>query len=359
MLSPAAVIFWTTGHATAPFPPTASERYTTRPMSFLIGTDEAGYGPNLGPLVVSASVWRMDCGDEGDGDLYRRLGRVVSTSPDDEENGRVAIADSKRLYKPGQGLAQLERGLLAALEALGRRPQRWREAWQALAPDALPALDAEPWNSRYCEPLPIDAAEDGVRKAAGRLAEEMHARQVALLDMQCTAVFAGPFNRLIERHGNKSTALSLTTLGLLRRLIERISQQMDAPNDEPIHVVCDKHGGRDRYRDLLQHVFPDPLVIVVAEGRQQSRYRWQADGRTIEISFRVGGEAYLPAALASMASKYLRELAMRALNDFWCTRVAGLRPTAGYPVDARRFKKEIALVQAELGIADAQLWRCR
>ena len=29
-------------------------------MTLLIGTDEAGYGPNLGPLVVAATAWRID-----------------------------------------------------------------------------------------------------------------------------------------------------------------------------------------------------------------------------------------------------------------------------------------------------------
>ena len=29
-------------------------------MPYLIGTDEAGYAPNLGPLVVSASAWWVD-----------------------------------------------------------------------------------------------------------------------------------------------------------------------------------------------------------------------------------------------------------------------------------------------------------
>ena len=26
-------------------------------MPYLVGTDEAGYAPNLGPLVISATVW--------------------------------------------------------------------------------------------------------------------------------------------------------------------------------------------------------------------------------------------------------------------------------------------------------------
>ena len=31
-------------------------------MLHVIGTDEAGFGPNLGPLVVSATVWQMPGG---------------------------------------------------------------------------------------------------------------------------------------------------------------------------------------------------------------------------------------------------------------------------------------------------------
>ncbi len=28
-------------------------------MGFVIGMDEAGYGPNLGPLVLTATVWEV------------------------------------------------------------------------------------------------------------------------------------------------------------------------------------------------------------------------------------------------------------------------------------------------------------
>ena len=46
-------------------------------MPYLIGTDEAGYGPNYGPLCVSATVWEVadgvDCGG-----LYKLLRKVVA-----------------------------------------------------------------------------------------------------------------------------------------------------------------------------------------------------------------------------------------------------------------------------------------
>ena len=60
-----------------------------------------------------------------------------------------------------------------------------------------------------------------------------------------------------------------------------------------------------------------------------------------------------------MVSKYVRELAMAAFNRFWCQRLEGLRPTAGYPIDSHRFRGEIAALQKELGIADDVLWRER
>ena len=70
-------------------------------------------------------------------------------------------------------------------------------------------------------------------------------------------------------------------------------------------------------------------------------------------------ERFAPAALASMAAKYLRELSMHAFNAFWCGHVADLKPTAGYPVDARRFKAAISNTQRKLGIADEVLWRVK
>ena len=43
-----------------------------------------------------------------------------------------------------------------------------------------------------------------------------------------------------------------------------------------------------------------------------------------------------------MTAKYIRELYMEAFNAYWLGRMEGLRPTAGYAKDARRFLQDIA-----------------
>jgi hypothetical protein len=58
-----------------------------------------------------------------------------------------------------------------------------------------------------------------------------------------------------------------------------------------------------------------------------------------------------------MVSKYLRELAMKAFNEFWITRCDGLRPTAGYSVDAQRWIAEVEAARKLSGIEHEQLWR--
>ena len=172
------------------------------------------------------------------------------------------------------------------------------------------------------------------------------------MDLRSRAVFPRQFNELIRRHGSKGAALSHLTLELISRVMETLVEA-------PISIICDKHGGRNRYARLLGEHFPDRLIEIYGEGRQRSVYRFGPAQRRVEFCFQTKAERHLPAALASMASKYLRELAMRALNAFWCGRSPGLRPTAGYPQDAKRFRADIAPALAELQIDDRVLWRVK
>ncbi len=321
-------------------------------MPYLIGADEAGYGPDLGPLVVSASLFWVD-DLAGGADLYRRLRRVVCKAPArGGKTGRVAIADSKVLYSPALGLRVLERGVLAALGAIDHCPADWLDVWQLLDPDALERLPEMPWHVDYDLRLPVAADAEDLVGLVPRLVRGMAAAGVRLVALASRAVFPDEFNRANDRWGKKSETLSKVTLALVADALARC-------DGEPALVVCDKHGARNAYGRLLQEQFPEPLIEVRGQSNAQSVYRWGPSDARIEVRFCAGGEAFLPTALASMTSKYLRELSMRAFNEFWCGRVANLAPTAGYPTDARRFRTAVREAQLALGVADQIMWRSR
>jgi hypothetical protein len=334
-------------------------------MRYLVGTDEAGYAPNLGPLVISATVWEVP--DEvGADDLYGRLDEVVAQTVAQSRDGRscpqtrVVMADSKLIYSPGKGLRLLEAGLLSAVGLLGHRPRTWREVWRAIAPEALDQMPAIPWHAEYDRPAPSACDAEAVARSVEVLAAGMDRAGVRLLAVRSRAIFEGEFNELCDRHGSKGAALSHETLALAARAIAALPGRGDPPacqGPTAVSMVCDKHGGRNRYRGLLERHFPDDFIEVRGEGPRQSTYRFGPAGRRVDVTFRVGAETCLPAALSSMASKYLRELSMLALNDFWGQRVPQLRPTAGYPMDAKRFRAEIAEAVRALEIPERLLWR--
>jgi hypothetical protein len=120
-------------------------------------------------------------------------------------------------------------------------------------------------------------------------------------------------------------------------------------------VWCDRHGGRRRYAPLVSRAFAAPLVQVIDETPERSAYRIP-DARC-RIEFSVRGESRLPVALASMTAKYVRELSMAAFNDCWGGRMAGLEPTAGYPVDAVRWRRDAEAAVRAAGLDWDDLWR--
>jgi len=323
-------------------------------MPFLIGTDEAGYGPNLGPLVVSATVWRVD--SMRNKDLFHRLkGTVRSTTEEAEENAsQVVIGDSKDLYKPGKGLAGLEQGVLTCLAAVKKKPRTWRTMFKALAKDDCGCLSELPWYKDFNDKLPVELPKKEVTSRAENLLSACEKAKCEPTRIASRVVFPHRFNDMCETYGNKASALSQTTLQLVREVLS------DLPEDEQVYVLCDKHGGRNKYGPLLNDIFPDTLAMVRHEGREESVYHLGSGKRRRELVFRAKGDAgFLPTALASMVSKYLRELAMRAFNAYWTDQVADLKPTAGYPGDAKRFKDQIEPMQKKLGIEDRVLWRSR
>jgi hypothetical protein len=237
-------------------------------VNYLIGTDEAGYGPNLGPLVISATVWQLPEGVRP-ADLYRLLRSAIVAAPAEAagRKGCVVVADSKALYPSGKGLYHLERGLLAALAVLGHRPATCRQFWDAVAPEAAGCLRGIPWYADFDGPIPVDAVAAEIEPLAAALSAGLAEAGAGLVALCSRAVFEPEFNRRLEAHGSKGALLSHATLDL----VAEVCRPLEARS---IRVICDKHGGRNAYHRLLADHFPGSLIEIHGEGAACSRYRF-------------------------------------------------------------------------------------
>ena len=317
-------------------------------MPLLIGTDEAGYGPNLGPLLIGLSAWQVPA-EITERNLLESLGKWVTNELPLRDDERIPIADSKLLYQPARGMGLLEAAVSAVGRNLGWRPQTWGEVGKLFTgniPDQI-------WDRDFDFPLPAFAAEDEIVAWQAMFAAGLRNQGISLDTWRAKMVQPREFNERVEQLGSKGTLLSETTLGLIAETIT------DLKPTDGVCVTCDKHGGRDRYAAVLTHVFPECRLEIIRESRAESVYRMQWNETPIKIGFRSKGERSLPTALASMAAKYLRELAMHAFNAYWQREVPGVPATTGYPGDAKRFWNTIRARQQALKIPDAVLWRAK
>ena len=322
-------------------------------MPYLIGTDEAGYGPRLGPLLISISVWHVQR-PPSEVDLYDALSARISSARVREDD-KLIINDSKKLYHSGGSLRLLERSVLTCLGGMAapnRWPTTWRGLWETLTGTLPEALDTLPWYVGYDEDLPIDATADEIERLRSPLIALWQEKQCTLVRFGTTAIFPEQLNRAIDELDSKAEVLTRATTALIADTLKTLPA--DAAS-----IVCDKHGGRNYYLPAIQRQFPETLVRVVKESQPESRYRFALDQQPIDICFRKGGESFLPAALASLGSKLLRELAMRAWNRFWIAEFPGLKPTAGYPADAVRFRQTVEPRCEETGLPLHSWWRMR
>ncbi len=408
-------------------------------MALLIGMDEAGLGPNLGPFVVAATVWEVPSPASGF-EFWAAFDSVLTPSPSSCDP-RLHVADSKQVFQPGRGIGALERGVRSALQLcdvravtfrdlcavlsgpeahacplaprlggerarvrgadartardfdnglggnsirlsndapchiespphprpLPARPGRGDKAWTSRSvrgerslfdhdelaaaraglsePLHRDAADAPPWYRAESLALPVESSDDSLVEPWRLACERLGVRLIAI---RADVVEPSRFNRLVRQHDNKAAATSRVALNLLRGIWH--------PDDETeALVVADKHGGRNRYEPLLSEAFNGTNVHIVAEGAERSIYR-VGHG---ELRFQPRAEEHGPVALASMTAKYLRELAMHQFNAFWREHLPDIKPTQGYPLDAKRFRAEIADAQRTLGIVDDVLWRER
>ena len=316
-------------------------------MAVRVGIDEAGFGPILGPLVVSSCTFSL--GDDLLGqDLWQVLRKSVAKTRR-HLRGRLLVTDSKKAHSKSMGLKHLERTVLSALGCLDHDIQSLTQLLGVLCPDGLGAY---PWYQDLQEC--VLASEDPDKAIAGSvLQQDMAQAGAKLLRVESRCLDVAYYNKLVGTVRNKSNVLFTQTCSLIQHAFD------DFPGVD-LHVVVDRQGGRVHYRDSLLRMFPGMDLRIVSEDQDASAYVLSNAIRSVHMSFRVKAEEYsLPVALASMVSKYIRELLMGQINRYFQGLCPELKATAGYWQDGKRFIKDIRSRIPETCFKDEQLIRSR
>ena len=347
-------------------------------MLVYAGIDEAGYGPLFGPLVIGRAVFGIEsrpCADEASEssssssshdatliapDLWKLLAKAVCRELNDKR-GRIAINDSKKLKTPAAGIRHMELGVLAfaALCAGGTLPVAICDWLEAIGVSDHHNLEHLPWYHadvhRPWNALPLATTAGELAIARNLLARTAETCGIKVLDIGAAVVFEDRFNRMVAATRSKASASFTFVASHLSHVWQHYGMH------QPI-VAIDRQSGRTRYRELLAQCFPSASISIMDETNTLSAYRLREtqgpSPRSMTVQFEVNGDGqHLPISLASMISKYTRELMMTRFKAWFTEKLPSVLPTAGYGSDAKRFWCEVEPHLESLGITRDQLRR--
>lgn len=314
-------------------------------MVWVVGVDEAGYGPNLGPLAQAAAAVKLPAGDEAG---WPTLGAWVKRHGDKDKT-RVLVDDSKLVHTGKHAFAKLEHACAALFGLPGASAATFGELLGAVAvPGVVADLEGEAWfDAGLALPLFPDTPE--------HLGPTLEAAGLGACVVGVNLVPAPVFNRIVAGSNSKATVLAAGLVALLARTLGRL------PDDGgEVVVIADKQGGRAVYGHLLEAAFPAGTVVCELETPGESRYRVHGLRRPVRAVFLPEADgASVAVAAASCLAKYCREVCMRQFNAYWRGHLPDLKPTAGYPLDAKRFFADIRPAMDALGVAESAVWRSR
>jgi ribonuclease HII len=277
------------------------------------------------------------------------------------------VADSKRVFtRNPRGRARLERTALAFLAQLHDQTNLPADgsflASGPLGPEVHWTSGA-PWYLELAQErggaLPVHSGAGSLELTAERLRRAMAEGGLRLVDAGVRLVPALELNHSYQRTRNKGMTVLEYTFQALMRLWERFSMR-------GLIVIVDRQGARAHYARPLEGSFPNTSVETLDESAGTSTYRLNglegtpAEGTRMLVSFTEKGEDHsFTTALGSCFAKFGRETAMDAFNRHWGAQMEGLKPTAGYTTDGRRWMADAKEIVKAAGLAPGVLTRDR
>ena len=288
------------------------------------GIDEAGLGPLLGPYCAGLVTLSYRSQEK---DPRLLCPAVLSEQPCKE---KLTVGDSKKISS-SKDISYLEETILAFyLMQYGRFPRSSGDFIKTVTdfPRELTSSEQEPWNHEIqSQTLPLVKSPEEIQKKAEFLAEKWRSAGLELSTFKLALVPPYEFNKLLDRKRNKA--------GACQEILKPLMQEGRIPGGK---LIVDRQGGRRYYGEWLLDLYPGELLTARQETSQLSLYQ----SGECEIHFQVGADGVcFETALASMGAKYLREIYMKGFNRYWQKRYPGLKETAGYYSDGKRFLKDL------------------
>lgn len=321
---------------------------------YSIGIDEAGYGPSLGPLVVTAVVFQIPLPDLN---IWQYLTKIVSNTS--KTNHKIQVCDSKIIYQPARGIKALETSVLTFASLLTNMTISSisiKQFIEKLQQKRIENISFLPWYETHANiPIPLKADSAHILELSKNLKKECQKNLIQLKQISPRMIEVDKFNAQLQKN-NKADVLFNYTSELLTDLLRAYFKP-----DNTLKIFIGKQGGRTYYHEYIQKIFPDYVVRCIEEKSDCSEYKIYLNKKhhCIIKFLKDGEEKHFTIALASMFCKYLRELGMKMFNDFWQSHVPDLIPTAGYYQDSRRFLIEIMPVTKNLGLLPEKFIRLR
>lgn len=337
-------------------------------MTLLIATDEAGYGPRLGPLVIVATAWRL-----ADGHAFEDADAKLCEPIQIDSVGSFHIDDSKRVFKRPKAAAK-DSVTISSIDRITDAVAHWVSLpipsesfshWlRTIAPHDFESLIKQPW----FKGLAADNTKNtkaGPDTTSEQLIKHWSQGGWQLVGLAARVIDAARFNSMLQTVGNKADILSDSTCSMAVELAKRLYKI----KDKTVVVRSDRFGGRAYYAGLVQHHCPGYNISVLSETSQASSYRLTADHQKtcppeIVWSFIVKGDSFPPVAMSSIIAKSTRERLMGFFNRYFQDQTESipslgknLMPTAGYAVDATRFLNDLSSYRASAKMDDDILIR--
>ncbi len=286
-------------------------------INIFSGIDEAALGPVLGPYCATTVSFNKKSELE--------LSDIFADLKD------LRIDDSKKLYKSGYSLEPLESTALTFISIfLDKTPKNAKDLLEKLtiSKESISNLQNIPWYKNITQmKLPVSTNLNKIEHLISNTSLFMAAKNISLSNISTETVPAEKFNSYLNKGLNKSE----TCQEILTPLIQKSLQKN-------CRINIDRQGGRRYYGEWLVDIFPLTSISIIKETKEESSYSIN----DTKINFVVkGDDKFAETSLASIISKYLREILMISFNNYWKQKIPTIKKTAGYPQDGKRFIKDL------------------